>query len=127
MPAQTRRLHILLVEDHADTAHAVARLLANERYVVHCAADGAEALRAAGRARFDLLICDLCLPDIDGCEVMQRLKAQFGMAGIAISGRAEAEQMARALDAGFAHYLVKPIEWQSLKALVGGIGALGND
>ena len=124
MPATgRRRLQILLVEDHADTAQAVARLLTADGHVVHWAPDGAQALAAGEQTPFELLICDLCLPGIDGCEVLRQLRGRRAIAGIAISGRSEPDFARRAAEAGFAHFLVKPIEWPELKALVGAVAS----
>jgi CheY-like chemotaxis protein len=100
----------------------MAKLLASDAHVVRCAHSGSEALRAAAAAAdgpFDLLICDVHLPDMDGFEVMRQMKSRYGMAaGIAITGRGEAADAERARAAGFTHYLVKPVEWGALKALV---------
>jgi DNA-binding response OmpR family regulator len=116
-------LQILLVEDHADTAQAVARLLTADGHVVQWAPDGAAALAAGERTDFELLICDLCLPGIGGCEVMRQLRGRGAMVGIAISGRSEPDFARRAAEAGFAHFLVKPIEWPELKARVGAVAS----
>lgn len=65
---------ILVVDDDAAGRYVVARLLRQERFAVHEAADGREAL-ACVRARPDLVVLDVNLPDIDGFEVCRRIKA----------------------------------------------------
>ena len=118
MPETTPRLRILVVEDHLDTARALANLLTTDGHAVRCAYDGDEALRALAQAPFDLLVCDLCLPQVDGYTVMREAQARLGIPGIAISGLGGADDVERAQAAGFAHYLVKPVEWKALKTLV---------
>jgi CheY-like chemotaxis protein len=107
----------------------MAKLLASDAHVVRCAHSGGEALRAAATdGPFDLLICDVRLPDMDGFEVMRQMKSRYGVrAGIAISGRGEAADAERARAAGFTHYLVKPVEWGALKALVVRVAGGGGD
>ena len=125
MPERTDRLQILVVEDHVDTARALANLLAADGHAVRCAFDGDEALRVVDQGQFDLLICDVCLPSVDGLRVMRQVNARGNIPGIAISGLAEPRDVARAREAGFAHYLVKPVDWKALKALVATVAPRG--
>jgi CheY-like chemotaxis protein len=118
MPNGFKHLRILVVEDHHDTAHALANLLAREAHRVRRVHTGAEALRAAAEQAFDLLVCDLHLPDITGFDVMRQLKRDYGMTGIAVSGFSTEENMGRAGEAGFARYLSKPVLWETLKRTV---------
>jgi CheY-like chemotaxis protein len=118
MPNGFKHLRILVVEDHHDTAHALANLLAREAYRVRRVHTGAEALQAASEQTFDLLVCDLHLPDITGFDVMRQLKREHGVRGIAVSGFSSEENAARAGEAGFARYLAKPVLWETLKRTV---------
>ena len=118
MPNGFKHLRILVVEDHHDTAHAMANLLAREAHRVRRVHTGSEALQAASEQPFDLLVCDLCLPDITGFEVMRQLKHSYGVAGIAVSGLSSEETMAEAGHAGFSRYLAKPVLWETLKRTV---------
>src|SRR4051794_5116765 len=84
---QWRPLHILCVEDHRDSCAMLKRLLELRQHAVRtCAtvAEGKAALSADGARRFDLLICDLRLPDGDGYEVM-REASLLGVPGVALS------------------------------------------
>ena len=65
---------ILVVDDDAAGRYVIARLLRQERFAVHEAADGREAL-ARVQARPDLVVLDVNLPDMDGFEVCRRIKA----------------------------------------------------
>jgi CheY-like chemotaxis protein len=118
MPNGFKHLRILVVEDHHDTAHAMANLLAREAHRVRRVHTGKEALQAASEQPFDLLVCDLCLPDITGFEVMRQLKRNYGVMGIAVSGLSSEETMAEAGQAGFSRYLAKPVLWETLKRTV---------
>ena len=113
-----RRLKILLVEDHQDTAHALANLLAREAHRVRRVHTGGDALRAAAEQPFDLLISDLRLPDISGYEVMAELKRKYNLTGIAVSGMSAPADIQRALAAGFSRYLVKPVKLETLREVV---------
>ncbi len=109
----THRRRILLVEDHADTARVMRRLLSAHGYEVQTAPDMATALHLAGdpqRDGFDLLISDLGLPDGNGLELMRTLRQQgLKMPGIALSGYGQEQDMAQSRQAGFVEHLVKPV------------------
>jgi len=123
MRDSSRKLRILLVEDHQDTAHALANLLAREAHRVRRVHSGGEAIAAAAEQPFDLLISDLRLPDISGFEVMRILKSKYGMTGIAVSGLSAKADIDKATASGFSRYLVKPIKLETLREVVAGIAA----
>ena len=110
MPDQPRALRILLVDDHEASARALARLLRHQGYLVTTAYTFAGALALAAPSTLDLLICDVDLPDGDGCELLRRLRAFFGgrdIAAIAVTGHEGwAEECRRA---GYARLLSKPL------------------
>ena len=105
-----QQLRLLVVDDHADTVRTLARLLGRAGFVVVTASDVASAVATAERESFDLLICDLGLPDGSGYDVMKRLGTGRTVRGIALSGYGMAEDVRRSREAGFAEHLVKPIE-----------------
>jgi len=113
----SRNLDILLVEDHADTAEAMADLLSLIGHRVTLAGTVAEALSAAGRDRFDLVVSDLGLPDGSGLDVMRAL-AGGGLPGIALSGYGMEEDVRQSLEAGFRKHLTKPVNLQRLEAAI---------
>src|SRR2546421_6312644 len=78
-------VRILLVEDHDDTAEAYRTLLMRRGYFVHVARNVADAKAAAVAQEFDLLICDLVLPDGDGCELCRELREVSGIDAIALT------------------------------------------
>ena len=81
--------------------------------VLDCSGDGASGVALAGSLRPDLILIDMQLPDMDGHEVLRRLRAQAGTAAtpcIALSANALPDDIERALAAGFADYWTKPID-----------------
>jgi PAS domain S-box-containing protein len=116
--SQIQNLRILLVEDHADTAEAMAELLGLLGHEVRVADGVRAALATAAEAgRLDLLISDLGLPDGSGLDVMREL-APSGLPGIALSGYGMEDDVRRSLEAGFRRHLTKPVGLQTLEAAI---------
>jgi len=111
-------LHILLVEDHADTAEAMADLLSLMGHRVATAGTVAEALATAGRERFDLVVSDLGLPDGSGLDVMSELSRRYNLPGIALSGYGMEEDVRRSHEAGFSRHLTKPVNLAALETAI---------
>jgi PAS domain S-box-containing protein len=115
-----RALHILLVEDHADTAEAMADLLGSMGHritVAHSVAGGlAAAERQAGQ--IDLVLSDLGLPDGSGLSLMRELHRRYEVKGIALSGYGMEQDVRDSLEAGFERHLTKPIDPQVLQAAI---------
>ena len=109
-----RRLNILLVEDHHDTRHTMARLL-GERHTVRAVGTLAAALRFAETEPFDLVISDLGLPDGSGLDLMRQLKSRQGVKGICLSGFGMEDDVAQSAEAGFSRHLTKPIDVRALE------------
>ena len=115
-----RPLRILLVEDHEDTAEAMADLLRLIGHEVTVAGSVAAALAAAGdgHGRLDLVVSDLGLPDGSGQDLMRELARLYGLRGIALSGYGMEDDVRRSHEAGFLHHLTKPVDLQMLKAAI---------
>jgi CheY-like chemotaxis protein len=105
---------VLLVEDHADTREVLGRLLTSLGCTVTAAASVKEAIEAADRQKFDLLLSDIGLPDGTGVDVMKHIGARHSLKGIALSGYGQDEDVRRSRDAGFATHLTKPVNLQTL-------------
>jgi PAS domain S-box-containing protein len=115
--AAPRALRILLVEDHADTAEAMAellRLIGHEVVVAGSVAAGLAAAHAADGG-IDLVVSDLGLPDGSGHDLMRELKERYGWKGIALSGYGMEDDVRRSRDAGFARHLTKPVALEALR------------
>ncbi|HEX4961840.1 MAG TPA: PAS domain S-box protein [Thermoanaerobaculia bacterium] len=119
-----RSLHVLLVEDHEDTAEAMADLLRLLGHEVTVAGSVAAALAAAGAVhdgasrRLDLVVSDLGLPDGSGHDLMRQLAERHALRGIALSGYGMEEDVHRSHEAGFLRHLTKPVDLQALKAAI---------
>jgi CheY-like chemotaxis protein len=106
---------VLLVEDHEITRSVLAQLLARRNYHVFAADCVAKARELADRHKFDLLICDIGLPDGNGHDLMNEIREKYGLKGIALTGYGMEEDIARGRAAGFVTHLIKPVRIQSLE------------
>ena len=116
--ASQRGLKILLVDDHADTCAALAKLLVRRGHLVAATHNVRSAMEAAVRNKFDLLISDIALPDGSGMDLMIQLRAISKIPGIAISGFGNNGDIERSLHAGFSEHLIKPIKLENLEAAI---------
>jgi two-component system, cell cycle response regulator DivK len=92
-------------------------LMEQRGYRVMEAVDGLEAVETARRSRPDLILMDVSLPRLDGLSAVRRVREDVGLRGVAIvavSGYATAEDQAEALAAGCDGYLTKPINFDEL-------------
>jgi CheY-like chemotaxis protein len=96
----------------------MSRLLESLGHDVIAAADVRSALREAEAARFDLVLSDLGLPDGSGLDLMRRLKDQYGLTGIAISGYGMEDDLRHSEQAGFIAHLTKPINFHQIEAVL---------
>ena len=120
-------MRILLAEDHPDTAKVTARLLRREGHEVTVAGGLAEALAAADRDTFELVISDIGLGDGNGCDLMARLRDQHGLCGIAVSGYATDADVRRSRAAGFFAHLVKPVSLETLCEQINSVAEVIDD
>ena len=114
------RCRVLVVDDSADTARALARLLEESGHVVATAGDGRSAVEFASASSPDLVLLDIRLPDTNGFTLVERLRAMPGLdqaVFIAISGFAQEQDPQRARDAGFDYFLIKPVNIDTLLAI----------
>jgi DNA-binding response OmpR family regulator len=108
---------VLLVEDESDIVSPLVQTLGREGYVVDQASTGRDAIAAASRATYDIVILDLGLPDIDGLEVCRRLRAAgYKGAVLILSARTQEIDRVVGLDAGADDYLAKPFGLAELLA-----------
>ncbi|MFL4478428.1 response regulator [Paeniglutamicibacter sp. ORCA_105] len=108
--------HVLLVDDEPQLVRALQINLEAEGYAVTTAPDGAKALRAAASQPPDVLVLDLGLPDMDGTEVIRRLRAWTELPIIVLSARHGSSDKVEALDAGADDYITKPFGLDELLA-----------
>ncbi|MEW6369441.1 MAG: PAS domain-containing protein [Pseudomonadota bacterium] len=118
-------LRVLVVDDNADAAAMLAMVLESAGHQVAVEHGSRAALERARRERFDACVLDIGLPDIDGNELAQRLRAQPETAHavlIAVTGYGHENDRRQSLAAGFTHHLVKPADAGELMAILAGIG-----
>jgi two-component system KDP operon response regulator KdpE len=108
-----------VVDDEPEIRRALRANLTGHGFDVTAVGSGGEALAEAGRARPDLVLLDLGLPDVPGLEVCARLRDE-GYEGpiVILSVRDEEEQKVRALDEGADDYLTKPFGMNELQARI---------
>ncbi|HEX8916471.1 MAG TPA: response regulator, partial [Humisphaera sp.] len=119
--AAARPLRILLVEDHADTARVMGRVLRTFGHDVATADSVGAALETADAAAdgFDVVISDVGLPDGTGHDLMRQLLARFaGVRGIALTGYGTDDDVRRSGDAGFVAHLTKPVDVRELEETI---------
>ena len=120
------RKRVLVVEDNPDTCATLAACLREEGHEVVTALDGRSGLAAALERPYDVIVCDIGLPGLDGLGLIRAVRAAVGGHGagagplaIAMTGYGQPEDEARGREAGFDHYLVKPVALEALLALIG--------
>jgi len=115
-------MRILLVEDHLELSHWVAKAMRDARLTVECATNGADADSLLHTQDYALVILDLTLPRMDGLEVLRRLRARGGARGrtpvLVLTARGELEDRVQGLNLGADDYLAKPFELPELEARV---------
>lgn len=109
---------ILVVEDDIAVARLIATTLDTQNYQYHRAQNGAGALLDAASCRPDVMLLDLGLPDMDGVEVIRKIREWSNMPIIVVSARTEDTDKVSALDAGADDYLTKPFGVMELLARV---------
>jgi DNA-binding response OmpR family regulator len=110
-------MKVLVVDDNVDAANSLARLLKLRSHDVCLAHDGPEALAAADQFRPDVVLLDLGLPRLNGYEVARRLRQadpERKLLLIAVSGYGSESNRAEAVEVGFNHYFVKPLNIDDL-------------
>jgi two-component system KDP operon response regulator KdpE len=108
--------NVLVVDDEVQIRRFLRAGFELEGYVIHEAKDAAEALRTATLRSIDLVILDLALPDLDGAEVLERLRAWSNVPVIVLSVRSNEAVKVRLLELGADDYVVKPFSMAELLA-----------
>ena len=114
----TIRDKILIVEDEKSISGLIRAILGSNGYDVITAATGGDALSMISSHCPDLVVLDLGLPDIDGMEIIRRVRAWTPLPIIVVSARSFDRDKVAALDAGADDYLTKPFSSEELLARV---------
>jgi two-component system, OmpR family, KDP operon response regulator KdpE len=110
---------VLAVDDEPQMLTALSRGLQRAGYEVVVARNGADGLAAAATAQPDLVLLDLRLPDLDGIEVVRRLRTWSTVPIVLLSGAGSERARVAALDAGADDFVDKPFSMEELRARVG--------
>jgi two-component system, cell cycle response regulator CtrA len=112
-------MRVLLVEDDANTAQSIELILKSEGYIVDTTDLGEDGLEIGKLYDYDIIILDLMLPDIDGYEVLRRLRSSRVNTPILIlSGLSELDNKIKGLGFGADDYLTKPFDRRELLARI---------
>ena len=116
-------LRILLAEDNAVNQHLARRLLEKRGHKVAVAGDGRAALEAVDRERFDVVLMDVQMPEMDGFEATAAIRAKEGRTGrrvpiIALTAHSMKGDEERCLQAGMDGYVTKPVKAETLFAAI---------
>ena len=112
-------MRVLLVEDDPSTAQSVEMMLQSEGMVVDTTGLGEDGLEIAKLYDYDIVVLDLMLPDLDGYEVLRRLRAASIQTPVLIlSGLSEPDDKVRGLGGGADDYLTKPFDKRELSARI---------
>jgi PAS domain S-box-containing protein len=121
--ASLNGIRVLVVEDEPDTREFLDRFLRTYGADVVTAASASEALALLPEVRPNILLSDIGLPEMDGYDLMQRIREMDGdgaMPAIALSAYARSEDRHRALSAGYQAHLAKPVQPSELIATIAG-------
>ena len=109
---------ILIIEDEASIANFMTTVLTASGFTVLRAEDGAEGLILASSHCPDLILLDLGLPDLDGMEIIRKIRAWSPLPIIVVSARSQEQDKVEALDLGADDYVTKPFGTSELLARV---------
>jgi CheY-like chemotaxis protein len=126
-PEKQPRHRILVVDDNVDAAQSLGMLLTFEGHEVRVVHDGPAALRTAADFSPEVVLLDLGLPGMDGYQVACRLREHFGrdqLLIVAITGYGQDEDRRRSQEAGCSAHLLKPIDLDALRTLLGHASSL---
>lgn len=114
---------VLVVDDDIDSAEMLAELVSQLGHETRTALNGPSAIRLAQQFLPHLVLLDIALPQMDGYEVARQLRSQPSLQGVvlaALTGWSGQQHEAMGREAGFDHYLVKPVQFAKLTALLAG-------
>jgi CheY-like chemotaxis protein len=132
-PVRLDDLRILIIDDENDTLDLVTMELTQHGAHATAASSATEALELLGKAEFDLLISDIAMPDMDGYELIRKVRQleagrERRIPAVALTAYASVQDRMRAILAGFNTHVAKPVEANELVTVVAGLaGRLGKN
>jgi len=135
--SQAVQRRVLIIDDRPEITQALTRLLKLQGHVTRVVHEGLNGVQAAQEFRPEIVLLDIGLPDLDGYDTCRRLRGAPGgkdLVLVALSGYGQAVDVKDARAAGFDHYLLKPVHYQTLAQIVAGeccdedkMGAMRNE
>jgi hypothetical protein len=110
-----------VVEDHTDTLQALSRLLSHFGHEISLADTAQGALNTIDSKEFDVVLCDIALPDGNGYDVVAQAKRKRPVKAVALTGFSTTDDIKRSQQAGFDFHLTKPVDFHELRAVLGQI------
>jgi signal transduction histidine kinase len=120
-PAVENRRKVLIVDDNRDGAESLAMLLSVDGHEVRFACDAEQGLALAESFNPEVALLDIGLPKLNGYELAKRLRKSRSAATlklVAITGWGQADDKRRAAAAGFDHHLTKPVDFDTMRAIL---------
>jgi len=119
-PESSAKRRVLIVEDNDDVRDSLRALLEQSGHELYEAVDGPSGVERALEVRPDVVLIDLGLPGMDGYAVANSIRSAPGYSAVlvAITGYGQSEYRARATDAGFQAYLLKPVDPAELEKII---------
>ena len=108
--------YVLVVEDDAPVRNLITTTLESQNYKYMTSTNGGQAVMAAASGNPDIILMDLGLPDMDGVDVIRKIRTWSVAPIIVISARSDDKDKVDALDAGADDYLTKPFSVEELLA-----------
>ena len=112
------KISILVIEDEKSMCSYITTYLSKDKYIVTSALTGSEGLSLTASLCPDVILLDLGLPDMDGCEVLRQLRRWTRTPVIVVSARSEEDEKVKALDLGADDYITKPCGTNELMARI---------
>ena len=112
---------VVIVDDNADAAHSMALLLQLSSHETRVVTEAPEVIAACSEFRPHVVILDIGLPEIDGYQLARELRRRHGkeeLLLVAVTGYGQKQDYVRAMEAGFDHHFVKPVDPAELEAVI---------
>jgi DNA-binding response OmpR family regulator len=116
-------LTILLIENHEATAKFISLFLQRSGHQVTVVPNATAALERDDVAKFDVMLSDIGLPDLNGWDLMKQVRPRTGAYAIAMSGFGGEADVQRSLAAGYQYHLVKPFVPAALEEVLRNVEA----
>ncbi len=130
MPTTKNTLRVLIVDDNRDGADALGLLVEALGNQVHVTYGGSRALEVAMAFRPDLMLVDLVMPDMDGCDFVRRIRQipDFAQTKIvAVTGQKDGAHTSSAMQAGFDVLMFKPVALGDIKSVLASVASSAED